>query len=405
MDEIDQKLQWFRDLIACIHDLSFHTYDPDMNLLESSCPGTMLLFDTLLESGGCKTYLRHYMEANRLPLVLNNSLGLVWIAAFEPEGERISKIRVMGPAYTSEISRRTIEKSIESTNLAPALKNACISLADTLPGIQVTNYLSYGVMLHYCVTGEKIEASSIHYQHSEENPTSNMALGSAQQTEQSNTWLAEQTMLKLVREGNLNYKSVLAQSKQLVHIGQISKGDPLRQAKNSVIIFTSLCTRAAIQGGMSPAHAYILGDYYIQSVESCLMVSDLGSISAAMFDDYIKRVHRCKVEQNISHVVQECCGYIETHLEEKIDISLLASRFGYAEYYLTKKFKKETGLSLSDYLKQAKIERAKNLLLYTEKTILEISEVLHFCSPSYFSETFKQFAGVTPTQFKAGMQL
>jgi AraC-like DNA-binding protein len=207
-----------------------------------------------------------------------------------------------------------------------------------------------------------------------------------------------------LREGNLNYKSVLAQSKQLMSIGQMSKGDPLRQAKNAVIVLISLCTQAAIQGGMSPEHAYILGNYYIQSVESCQMISDITLISSAMFDDYIKRVHKCKPAHPLSHAVQECCGYIEMHLEEEIDAAMLATRLGYAEYYLTRKFKKETGLSMSDYIKREKMEHAKDLLLYTEKNILEISELLHFCSPSYFSETFKQCVGVTPTQYKAGVQ-
>jgi AraC-like DNA-binding protein len=405
MNETDQKLQWFHELVACIHDLSFHTYDAEMNLLESSCPDKMLLFDTLLALGECKTYLRHYMEASRMPLVLNNSLGLVWIAVFETVGESIGKIRVMGPTYTSEISKTMIEKSVESTNLAPTLKNEFFGLAERLPSIQSTNYFSYGIMLHYCVTGEKVEVSSLNYQHSsEESPSPSRIIEATQHREQSNSWLSEQTMLKLVREGNLHYKSVLAQSKRLVSIGQMSKGDPLRQAKNSVIIFTSLCARAAIQGGMAPENAYTLANYYIQSVESCPMISDITLISAAMFDDYIKRVHKCKTAQHLSHAVQECCEYIETHLEEEIDAAMLATRSGYAEYYLTKKFKKETGVSMSDYMKREKIEHAKNLLLYTEKNILEISELLHFCSPSYFSETFKQFAGVTPTQYRAGVQ-
>ena len=62
------------------------------------------------------------------------------------------------------------------------------------------------------------------------------------------------------------------------------------------------------------------------------------------------------------------------HLGQKIRARDLAALVGYTEYYLTHKFKEETGLSVSDYMKFAKVERAKILLcstclLYTSRCV------------------------------------
>ena len=63
---------------------------------------------------------------------------------------------------------------------------------------------------------------------------------------------------------------------------------------------------------------------------------------------------------------------------------------GYTEYYLTHKFKEETGLSVTDYIKFAKIERAKVLLKSTDQTVQDIAAALSFSTRNYFSRIFRR---------------
>lgn len=63
---------------------------------------------------------------------------------------------------------------------------------------------------------------------------------------------------------------------------------------------------------------------------------------------------------------------------------------GYTEYYLTHKFKEETGLSVTDYIKFAKIERAKVLLKSTDQTVQDIATALSFSTRNYFSRIFRR---------------
>nr|MCR5826633.1 AraC family transcriptional regulator [Oscillospiraceae bacterium] len=73
---------------------------------------------------------------------------------------------------------------------------------------------------------------------------------------------------------------------------------------------------------------------------------------------------------------------------------------GYAEYYLSRKFKAETGLSINNYIKIVKVERAKTLLLSTNLDIQEICDLLGFGSRSFFSQTFRKIVGVPPAAYR-----
>ena len=98
--------------------------------------------------------------------------------------------------------------------------------------------------------------------------------------------------------------------------------------------------------------------------------------------------------------IQKCVDYIEMNLDKKIVAEDLAALVGYTEYYLTHKFKEETGLSVTNYVKFAKVECAKVLLKSTPFSVREISEQLGFATRNYFSAVFQQVTGKTPMEFR-----
>ena len=78
----------------------------------------------------------------------------------------------------------------------------------------------------------------------------------------------------------------------------------------------------------------------------------------------------------------------------------IARFVGFHPYYLARRFKEETGQSIKEYIRDAKIAEAKSLLKYTNMSLSEISEALAFSSQSYFTETFKRVVGLTPGQYR-----
>jgi AraC-like DNA-binding protein len=170
--------------------------------------------------------------------------------------------------------------------------------------------------------------------------------------------------------------------------------------KTSIVVFTTLVTRAAMEGGLSPELAYPLGDSYIQTAEDCRDSGELNSLAHAMYHDFIYRVHQLRANPHCSHAIQKCCDYIELSLDRKIHAKDLAALVGYTEYYLTEKFKNETGLSVSDYVRNAKINRAKMLLQSTDMSVSEIAERLAFNSANYLIRVFKELEGCTPAAYR-----
>jgi two-component system response regulator YesN len=68
--------------------------------------------------------------------------------------------------------------------------------------------------------------------------------------------------------------------------------------------------------------------------------------------------------------------------------------------YLSRFFKKRTGLSLSEYMMAQRIERAKTLLIEPKLTVGHIVNRLGYDNSSHFSRTFKKMTGYTPLQFR-----
>lgn len=216
----------------------------------------------------------------------------------------------------------------------------------------------YLLMMHYCLTGQRLELSDVNSSAAQDERLKSDAIPH----DRHKIWMAEQGMLQMVRTGDLNYKQALSNSMSMSAGVPVQSSDVLRQSKTSVIVFTSLVCRAAIEGGLSPEEAYSLGDSYIQTAEAAKSLDELHPLAMMMYDDFIRRVHKHRTNPNLSMQIQKCVDYIEMNLDKKIIAEDLAALVGYTEYYLTHKFKEETGLSVTNYVKFAKVERAKVLL-------------------------------------------
>jgi len=103
---------------------------------------------------------------------------------------------------------------------------------------------------------------------------------------------------------------------------------------------------------------------------------------------------------NIHSAVRIVADYISVHYNLNIQLEQLAKICFLNPEYLSKLFKKETGTSLVDYINSIRIQRAKDLLAYTDEKIIDISLLVGFNSNSYFCRIFKQNTGFSPSNFR-----
>lgn len=269
-----------------------------------------------------------------------------------------------------------------------------------VPVIPVTRFFEYGLMLHYCISGVKISISDLQYARTEQHrqqpkPTA--------QKDTHGTWAMEQRLLKLIEEGNLNYRELSECMIGDGRIGDLGNGDSIRQFKNLTIIYTALCTRAAIRGGLDSEIAYSLSDQYIHSIEACSDISDIADINAAMQEDFVRRVHNVKLKESVSPQIRKCCDYIQLHLDRTVTLGELALFSGYSEDYLSRKFRREMELTLGEYIMEQRIQRTKTLLRSTQLSVQEIAEQLGLQSQSYLGQQFKKATGMTPGAYRAAV--
>ncbi len=92
--------------------------------------------------------------------------------------------------------------------------------------------------------------------------------------------------------------------------------------------------------------------------------------------------------------------YLHEHWEEKITIADLCQKFFFTKSNLCKKFKRTMDCSISDYLLFVRLNKAKDLLFNTDEEIQRIADACGFSSLNYFSLTFKQKIGVSPTAYR-----
>ncbi len=78
----------------------------------------------------------------------------------------------------------------------------------------------------------------------------------------------------------------------------------------------------------------------------------------------------------------------------------LSEKLGYDYMYLSNTFSEVKGITIQHYIIKHKIEKVKELLLYDELNLTEISHKLHYSSPSHLSNQFKKVTGLTPSFFK-----
>lgn len=393
----------FYRIIESTYPLIHWEYNAQGEIVSTNTEDARLL-DIIFSSKNVKTEMMDYAKENHLPLIISSKLGNLWIAIFDKSNPNDITYHVMGPLYTDIVTLHMILQRLQDSSsesmisISMRWKKRFLTLAQSFTTIPWNILTQYIIMLHFVITGEKITASDFSYLSHDTNkePT----YPQTQDIDSNLPWQAEQLLMNNIREGNLNYQTALANAANVSFGVHVSIGDPLRQAKDSGIVFSTLCSRAAIDGGLPAQTAYTVQNMYSQSIESASDITEIVSINHQMYTDFINRVHKIKLLSDITPPIRNCMEYINLHVTEKIDISQLASSLGYSAYYLSRKFKSETGQSINDYIKQKKMQLAKHLLTASSMSVQDITAHLNYCSNSYFSDLFHKETGLTPSEYR-----
>lgn len=182
-------------------------------------------------------------------------------------------------------------------------------------------------------------------------------------------------------------------------VGVLSK-DPVTNLKYHFVVTTAMVTRMCRQYGMELEQAFRMSDFYIQKLDDIHSVEEIKHLHDEMVMDYAEKMRRYHHNNTNSKHINACKEYIYSHIKERITIEDLADVLGVSASYLSRLFKKETGSSVSAYIRNRKIDMAKNLLRFSNDSMIEIANRLAFSSQSHFIQQFREVVGMTPKRYR-----
>lgn len=181
--------------------------------------------------------------------------------------------------------------------------------------------------------------------------------------------------------------------------GVLSK-DRLTSEKYHAVIMTALISRFCIEAGMDIAESYTLSDIYITKVDQAISEDEVWGLCNEISMAYCTRMRDLVKNKVVSRYVVLAIDYIRAHVQEPLTVESIANELSVNSSYLSKLFKKEMGKSISEYIRDSKIEIAENILRHLDDTSLQIANYLGFSSQSHFIQVFRKQTGMTPEEYR-----
>lgn len=337
--------------------------------------------------------------------LITDSDGFYGIIHIESSDEFV----ILGPIFSIPVTNNQLQEFMRENAIPYQFKEQTYLYLKSIPNLYYHQFLVNLQLLHYIFNGKKIDITTHFYLSAptfEESVAARHTLQSYESKEHTdfhNTYQFEQQLFDYIKNGETEKIKELTSSNQITaHLKEGIVGDsPLRQAKNIFIgLIAIIGKKAAIPGGLDIEETYQLIDIYSQSCEKLRSINEVINLQYAMIFDFSERVKRRRMPIGSSREIFECIDYINKHTNEKLSITDVANHVGKSVSSISHKFKDELGFSIGEFMIRSKLEEAKSLLTYSDKSIVDISNYLCFSSQSYFQNVFKKKFGLTPNQYR-----
>ena len=390
--EISQSLELLQELLGCVGDISLWHLDPEMNLISTNNWDPQLYSITFVSDG--REAVQNHFAKEAAPVIVSNGISLSWLAAPRFVQGVLVDVYLIGPVFTSVVSENYILRRIRALNAPREWEELALQYIRKVPVVSCQSLIQYGVMLYYCVTGQKLPPESIRFI---DQPDKRQQHQDAGHRSGELEYAFQLEVMQAVEDGNVDF--VHPKRIYTTTLGTVSREGPLRQVKNIMIAFITLISRAAVRGGMAATDAFDLSDFYILRSEECDNEAEVYQNGQTCLRDFTQRVHRIK-QAGYSKVTQDCLDYIARNVREKITLDDLSGALKYSKNYLSTKIHAETGLTIRETVTRQKLKQAALWLTGTAKPIQDICHELSFESPSYFSAQFRKAYGMTPKEYR-----
>lgn len=317
---------------------------------------------------------------------------------------------IIGPAFSVPLTDQLVRQCMREFMLTSEYREQLTECLASIPRTSQLQFAKYLAFLYQCLNHKEADIDNFFMEDKMSTTVRNQRqvdqrIDDAENTALHNSYQFELEMYQYIKEGNVpRLKKFLNSNTILLKEGKMASS-PVRHAKN---IFITTASKAgflgAIPGGVDVETTYQLVDFYIQECEQLRTIEEISRLQYMMTMDFCQRAGETRIPEGISSEVYQCMNYIRSHTNEPISIDDVSRQVHRSSSHMMRRFKKELGIHIGAFITRCKLEEAKSLLTYSDKSLSEISNYLCFSSQSYFQNVFKKQYGITPMQYRRNTQ-
>ncbi|MBQ7692533.1 MAG: helix-turn-helix transcriptional regulator [Oscillospiraceae bacterium] len=213
---------------------------------------------------------------------------------------------------------------------------------------------------------------------------------------------AEAKMLDAIRRGDISEATYYQNIFMGYRLDQ-RIDDPLRNAKDMVIAASTAMRKAVQQAEVHPLYIDSLSGQLLREIEEAENEVQVGALVPRMIRNYCLLVQTYSRER-FSGVVRDVLNFVDFHYMEPLSLESLSGKYAVNKNYLSTRFHKEVGMTVTDYINLTRVRRSLKLLSGTNLSMPEIAERCGFSDANYYTRTFKKVHGTTPTEYRRSLQ-
>lgn len=208
----------------------------------------------------------------------------------------------------------------------------------------------------------------------------------------------EDTLLDAVTQGNTAVALSIIDSMGNVRFSNVS-GNKLRDYQNRMISFNTLLRRTAYTAGVHPFYIDVISSNYARLIENVTTEEEMNDISPYMIRSYCDLIKKRSMAL-YSEPIRQILVTIDASIAGDLSLKRFANELFLNTSYLSSLFKKETGMTLTDYVNESRINTAKRLLKSTTLSIQAIAASVGIPDIHYFTRLFRRETGFSPREYR-----
>jgi len=316
---------------------------------------------------------------------------------------------VVGPYFLEEQSETDLMAILERHRLPPQLLPSLQNYCNTIPLIHQSNLL----VMALTTLGEVLWGSQEHFS-MHQVALSPFTFDELPAEDRSAHFEAMDIRLLEARyESEHRLTSAITQGKTRQALHLISRAqenlleqrntDHVRNFKNYGIVLNTLLRKAAEEGGVHPLHLDRLSSRCAKALEKCITTAEVYALFLQMVESYGELVRTHSLSK-YSPLVRQVILRIESDLTADLGLHAHADALHVNASYLSAQFHRETGMKLTDYVNEKRMEHAAELLAKTKMQVQTIAQYCGITDVNYFTKLFRKLMGVTPSAYRAERQ-